>query len=279
MPEAAVRLGDRRPQEAELGHLLEHLPVDLAAGVPFADVGQDLGLDEGAGGVADEPVLVGEGEVDHERASGGGHVGAPPHPTAAPGSGGRVAILYSVGGYQRRASHRPRRSRRSQHVARPGPLHGPQLVARGRPPPVRHGRAGLPRLRQRDRRDRAGSRPSAGDGRRAWPGRPADGAGARDRLRGANRQARFDACGHLPRPTGCGAVPQLRIGDDRRGDQARAARDRASRDPRLPRRLPRPDHRGDERHQLLAQLPAWIRAAAPEHLPAAVPGGLPRLRR
>ena len=65
MPGAAVALGDRRAQEPELAHLREHLAVDLALLVPLADVGQDLGLGEGAGRVADEPVLLGQGEVDH----------------------------------------------------------------------------------------------------------------------------------------------------------------------------------------------------------------------
>ena len=68
MPGAAVRLGDRRPEEAELGHLREDLAMDLALLVPLADVRQDLGLGEGADAVADELVLVGEGEVDHGRA-------------------------------------------------------------------------------------------------------------------------------------------------------------------------------------------------------------------
>ena len=62
---AAVALGDRRAQEAQLGHPGEDLAVDLALLVPLADVGQDLGLGERAGGLLDEPVLVRQGEVDH----------------------------------------------------------------------------------------------------------------------------------------------------------------------------------------------------------------------
>jgi hypothetical protein len=62
---AAVGLRDRRAKEALLAHPIEDLPVDLAALVPFADVGQDLGLGEGAGGVTDQPVLVAQAEVDH----------------------------------------------------------------------------------------------------------------------------------------------------------------------------------------------------------------------
>ena len=66
-PGAAVRLGDRGAEEPELAHPREDLAVDLALLVPLADVGQDLGLGEGADALADEPVLVGEGEVDHAR--------------------------------------------------------------------------------------------------------------------------------------------------------------------------------------------------------------------
>src|SRR6185503_16163896 len=64
-PSAAVRLRDRRAQEALLGHLLEDLAMDLALLVPFADVRQDLGLGKGPRGALHEPVLVGEREVDH----------------------------------------------------------------------------------------------------------------------------------------------------------------------------------------------------------------------
>ena len=39
--------------------------MDLALLVPLADVREDLGLGERAGGVADEPVLLGERKVDH----------------------------------------------------------------------------------------------------------------------------------------------------------------------------------------------------------------------
>jgi hypothetical protein len=69
----AVRLGDRGAEEAELAHLGEHLAVDLALLVPLADMREDLGLREGADALLDEPVLVGEGEVDHhaDRSRGG----------------------------------------------------------------------------------------------------------------------------------------------------------------------------------------------------------------
>ena len=64
-PTAAVVLRDRGAQEPLLGHLLEHAPGEAVAGVPLADVGQDLGFGEGPGSPLDQPVLVGEREVDH----------------------------------------------------------------------------------------------------------------------------------------------------------------------------------------------------------------------
>ena len=44
---------------------------NLAVLVPVADVGQDLRLGERPGGLLDEPVLVGQGEVDHGRNASG----------------------------------------------------------------------------------------------------------------------------------------------------------------------------------------------------------------
>jgi hypothetical protein len=64
-PPAAVSLGDRRAEEALLPHPLEDLAMDLALLVPLADVRQDLGFGERAGGRLDELVLVGQGEIDH----------------------------------------------------------------------------------------------------------------------------------------------------------------------------------------------------------------------
>ena len=64
-PAAAVGLGDRRAQEAELAHLLEQLAMDLFLRVPVADERDDLGLGEGPHALLDQPVLVGQGEVDH----------------------------------------------------------------------------------------------------------------------------------------------------------------------------------------------------------------------
>ena len=50
-PAAAVGLRDRRAQEALLGHLRSNrLRGEASPLVPFADVGQDLGLGEGPGG-------------------------------------------------------------------------------------------------------------------------------------------------------------------------------------------------------------------------------------
>ncbi len=66
-PAAAVRLGDRRPQEALLAHLREELAVDLAGRVPLTDIRQDLRLGEGSRGIAHELVLIGQAEVDHRR--------------------------------------------------------------------------------------------------------------------------------------------------------------------------------------------------------------------
>ena len=75
-PGPAIRLGDRGAQEPELAHLGEDLAMDLALLVPLADVGQDLGLGEGAHALLHEPVLVGQGEVDHVgMLTGGGHLG------------------------------------------------------------------------------------------------------------------------------------------------------------------------------------------------------------
>ena len=64
---ARQRLPDRRAEEPERAHLLEDLAMDLTAFVPLADVRLDLGLDEAAGGIADELVLVGQPEVDHRQ--------------------------------------------------------------------------------------------------------------------------------------------------------------------------------------------------------------------
>ena len=88
-------------------------------------------------------------------------------------------------------------------------------------------------------------------------------------------RARGGAGGDVPGPARLGHVPQLRLRGDRRRAQARAAGHRPAGDHRLPRRLPRPDVRGDQRHDLEPQLPHGLRAAPARRLLRAVPGGLP----
>ena len=56
------------------------------------------------------------------------------------------------------------------------------------------------------------------------------------------------AGGDVPGPARLGHVPQLRLGGDRRRAQARAPGDRPAGDHRVPRRLPRADVRGHQRH-------------------------------
>ena len=63
-PGAAVLLGDRRPQEAQLREAPEELAWVPAGLVPGPDVRQELALCEGACGIADEQVLVAQREVD-----------------------------------------------------------------------------------------------------------------------------------------------------------------------------------------------------------------------
>ena len=64
MPDSAPALPDRSAQEAELGHPLEDLAVDLAALVPLADVGSDLGGDEVPHRPLHETVLRRQRQVD-----------------------------------------------------------------------------------------------------------------------------------------------------------------------------------------------------------------------
>ena len=194
--------------------------MDLAALVPLADVGQDLGLGERSRGVSDEPLLVGQGEVDH--GARGPLLRSPPIlPPPAAASPDR-----DTGPDGRRPPYtRPMSTTddpaldlaalaRPQHLAGHRPLHGPQLVPRRGPPPVRHGGARVPRLRQRDRRHHARPRPSAGDRRRPRAGRPAHGPG---RTRWASPSPRSslaaDARRHVPGPARLGAVPELGLRD------------------------------------------------------------------
>ena len=65
MPAPPYSSGIGAPRKPELAHPREDLAMDLVLRVPLADVGLDLGLGEVAHGLLDEPVLVGQGEVDH----------------------------------------------------------------------------------------------------------------------------------------------------------------------------------------------------------------------
>ena len=105
------------------------------------------------------------------------------------------------------------------------------------------------------------------------------GADQRARLHGADLAAGDRPRGDVPGPARLGDVPELGLRGDRRRAQARPAGHRAAGDRRVPRRVPRPDLRGHERHDLEPQLPDRLRAAAAGRLLRAVPGGLRRLRR
>src|SRR6266540_2833025 len=181
----AVALGNRGAEEAQLAHPGEDLAVDLAARVPVANVGQDLRLGEGAGALLDEPVLVREREVDHGCSAADASVGRHSRPPVAP-IGHR---LYSAGPHTRACWARrdpptpptkeprdrhPGRRRRRPRGSRAAPFHAgsrtlfrADLEPRRRTPPVRHGRQGVPRLRQRHRGFRP--RSSAPGGHRRDP--------------------------------------------------------------------------------------------------------------
>ena len=159
---AAVALRDRRARGSPARPSCANISRWTSPSASHsADVRRDLRLGEVAHALADEPVLVGQGEVDH----GSSIVTVRPAATrSAPGPtdadtlathGHRRANLTPVLGryYQREWSHGER------------------------PSAVRHRRQGLPRLRQRDRRDVARARPPAGDGRDPRPGRQARSAG------------------------------------------------------------------------------------------------------
>ena len=101
----------------------------------------------------------------------------------------------------------------------------------------------------------------------------------RDGLRRAGRPPVVDARGHPARPDRQRDVPELGLGGDRRRAEARPPRHRPAGDRRVPRRLPRPDVRGDERHDLEPELPDRLRAAPAGRLLRALPGRLPGVRR
>ena len=112
---AAVRLRDRRPEEALLAHLGEELAVDLALLVPLADVRQDLRLGEGARALLDQAVLVGQAEVDHRRDASS----RPRRPSGTRDGDAPRPPVYSSGppsrspdGMTAQTPRRPRRARR-----------------------------------------------------------------------------------------------------------------------------------------------------------------------
>ena len=84
---------------------------------------------------------------------------------------------------------------------------------------------------------------------------------------------------HPPRPDRQRDVPELGLGGDRRRAEARPPSHRPAGDRRVPWRLPRPDVRGDERHDIQPELPDRLRAAPAGGLFRAVPGRLPGVRR
>src|SRR3712207_8649320 len=60
---------DDRAQEADVAHLLHEVEVELLGAVVVARDGDDLLVREVARGLADELLLVGQLELDHERRS------------------------------------------------------------------------------------------------------------------------------------------------------------------------------------------------------------------
>ncbi len=134
-----------------------------------------------------------------------------------------VANLYSRDGTTR---HRRGRGRdpRPAPDARPGPLLPARLEPRPGAPPVRHGWARLPRLRERHRGHGARARPPAGDRRDPRPGRQADRTDQRGRLHGAHQPPSGRDRGDVPRAARFGDVPQLGLRGDRRRPEARASR-------------------------------------------------------
>ena len=185
-----------------------------------------------------------------------------------PADAARFPSIHSADG------HRP------EPDPRPRPLLRARVEPRRRPSPVRHRRQGLPRLRERHRRDGPGPRPSAGHAPRSTP-RSTSSSGRSTPSASPSRSRASRPTSRRRSPTPLDSVMFLNsgLGGDRRGAQARPARDRAAGDHRVPRRLPRADVRGDERDDLEPQLPDGLRAVAPGRLLRAVPDGLRRLRR
>ena len=111
------------------------------------------------------------------------------------------------------------------------------------------------------------------------PGRQAHRADLGDRLRGADLAPRDRARGDVPGPARLGDVPEFGLGGHRRRAQARPPGDRPAGHHRLPRRLPRPDIRGGQRHDLEHQLPDRLRAVPAGRLLRSISGRLSRIRR
>jgi hypothetical protein len=62
---AAVLLGDDRPEVAHVAELLDQVQVEALVAVVVAGDGDDLAVGELARSLADQPLLVGQLEVDH----------------------------------------------------------------------------------------------------------------------------------------------------------------------------------------------------------------------
>ena len=161
-PAAAVRLGDRGAQEARARPSSSNTSRWTS---PFSSHSRMYGRISASAkarhALLHEPVLVGQGEIDHAG-----------HRTRR-----RVRLDEAR---SRPTSRTPTPSRWTppltpapQPDARPRPLFPARLEPRRGPSAVRHGRPRLPRLRERDRGHGARPRPSAGDGRDPRPGRPA----------------------------------------------------------------------------------------------------------
>ena len=178
-PGAAVRLGDRRAEEAR-ARPSSRRPRDgprPSRPTRGCTAGSRPRRRRGRCSL-DEPVLVGQGEVDHAPAS----------------LRGRTRPRRCVGRDRDRGADTTRpRWTRPPPPTNLTPVLGRyferELEPRRGPSAVRHGRPAVPRLRQRDRGHALGHAPSAGHGRDPRPGRPADRADQRDRLHGADLAA------------------------------------------------------------------------------------------
>ena len=78
-PGAAVLLGDDDPEQAQLGHALDHVQVEMVVDVVLDRVRQHALVHEVANRLLDQALLVGELEV-HRGESTGRRVDSRPHP-------------------------------------------------------------------------------------------------------------------------------------------------------------------------------------------------------